>query len=105
MVATIPTTTGGVPMNVIPYIDSDPITARGTPMARPKIGDSIVDVIGGTPMVSQFIILMFLQEHCVRYIFHCRIQFFHLINLLYFSSSDQVRSSGCGLPRQHPLEA
>lgn len=52
MVATVPTTTNAAPMNVIPYLDSDPITARGTPMARPKIGDSIVDVIGGTPMIK-----------------------------------------------------
>jgi hypothetical protein len=37
--------------DVVAYTDSDPITARGTPMARPKIGDSIVDVIGRTPMV------------------------------------------------------
>lgn len=26
--------------------------AAGTPFERPKIGDSIVDLIGGTPMVS-----------------------------------------------------
>lgn len=45
-------------MNVVPYIDSDPITARGTPMARPKIGESIVDVIGGTPMVKNLIDLI-----------------------------------------------
>ena len=38
-------------VDVAPYTDADPITARGTPMARPKIGDSIVDVIGRTPMV------------------------------------------------------
>jgi hypothetical protein len=38
-------------VDVVAYTDSDPITARGTPMARPKIGDSIVDVIGRTPMV------------------------------------------------------
>lgn len=37
--------------DVVAYTDDDPITARGTPMARPKIGDSIVDVIGRTPMV------------------------------------------------------
>lgn len=37
--------------DVAAYTDSDPITARGTPMARPKIGSSIVDVIGRTPMV------------------------------------------------------
>ena len=29
----------------------DPLLGRGTPFARPKIGNSIVDVIGGTPMV------------------------------------------------------
>ncbi len=28
------------------------VTAEGTPFERPKIGNSIVDVIGGTPMVS-----------------------------------------------------
>ena len=39
-------------VDVEPYTDSDPVTARGTPMARPKIGDSIVDVIGRTPMVT-----------------------------------------------------
>lgn len=38
-------------VDVVAYTDNDPITARGTPMARPKIGDSIVDVIGRTPMV------------------------------------------------------
>ena len=42
-------------VDVAPYNDSDPITARGTPMARPKIGDSIVDVIGHTPMVCGFV--------------------------------------------------
>ena len=41
-------------VDVAPYTDSDPITARGTPMARPKIGDSIVDVIGRTPMVCGY---------------------------------------------------
>ena len=30
----------------------DPLLGRGTPFARPKIGNSIVDVIGGTPMVN-----------------------------------------------------
>jgi hypothetical protein len=30
---------------------SDDLIAAGTPFARPKIGDSIVDLIGGTPMV------------------------------------------------------
>ena len=38
--------------DVAAYTDTDPITARGTPMARPKIGSSIVDVIGRTPMVT-----------------------------------------------------
>lgn len=33
------------------YTDSDPIMGSGTPMAKPKIGQTIVDVIGGTPMV------------------------------------------------------
>lgn len=40
--------------DVAAYTDTDPITARGTPMARPKIGSSIVDVIGRTPMVGNY---------------------------------------------------
>lgn len=40
--------------DVAAYTDTDPITARGTPMARPKIGSSIVDVIGRTPMVGSY---------------------------------------------------
>ena len=28
------------------------VTAEGTPFERPKIGNSVVDVIGGTPMVG-----------------------------------------------------
>ena len=34
------------------YTDTDPMMGRGTPMERPKIGNSIVDVIGGTPMIK-----------------------------------------------------
>ena len=34
------------------YTDTDPMISRGTPMERPKIGNSIVDVIGGTPMIK-----------------------------------------------------
>jgi hypothetical protein len=41
------------------YIDNNPIIAEGTPMAIPKIGNSIVDVIGRTPMVK------LLKEHQV----------------------------------------
>lgn len=29
------------------------VTAEGTPFERPKIGNSVVDVIGGTPMVGR----------------------------------------------------
>ena len=31
------------------------VTAEGTPFERPKIGNSVVDVIGGTPMVGNVI--------------------------------------------------
>jgi hypothetical protein len=37
----------------IPY-DKETTLATGTPFEKPKIGDSIVDVIGGTPMVFFF---------------------------------------------------
>lgn len=37
--------------NGLGFTDSNPMIAPGTPMARPKIGNSIVDVIGGTPMI------------------------------------------------------
>ena len=33
------------------FTDNEPIVAKGTPLARPKIGNSIVDVIGGTPII------------------------------------------------------
>ena len=33
------------------FLDNEPIMGKGTPMARPKIGNSIVDVIGSTPMI------------------------------------------------------
>jgi cysteine synthase A len=33
------------------FTDGESVVAKGTPMEMPKIGNSIVDVIGGTPMV------------------------------------------------------
>lgn len=33
------------------YTDGEKVIAKGTPMERPKIADSIVDAIGGTPMI------------------------------------------------------
>lgn len=40
--------------SIVPALNAkneDSIVAAGTPLARPKIGDSIVDVIGGTPII------------------------------------------------------
>ena len=34
------------------FTDSESHIAKGTPMAKPKIGNNIVDVIGGTPMIK-----------------------------------------------------
>lgn len=34
------------------FTDGETHIAKGTPMSRPKIGNSIVDVIGGTPMIK-----------------------------------------------------
>ncbi|KAJ1412433.1 hypothetical protein B484DRAFT_402303, partial [Ochromonadaceae sp. CCMP2298] len=33
-------------------LDTNPNIAQGTPFQRAKIGESIVDAIGGTPMVK-----------------------------------------------------
>eukprot|EP01035_Chromulina_nebulosa_P018210 gene18210-23875_t len=35
----------------VPVTDTNPFSAPGTPLSRPKIGNSIVDVIGGTPLI------------------------------------------------------
>ena len=32
-------------------VDSSDVIAAGTPFERPKIGNSVLDLIGGTPMV------------------------------------------------------
>lgn len=37
-------------------LDGDSSYARGTPLERPKIGNSILDVIGATPIVSFILI-------------------------------------------------
>jgi cysteine synthase A len=38
-------------MQMAGYTDAEPMMGKGTPMERPKIGNSIVDTIGGTPMI------------------------------------------------------
>ena len=38
--------------NVKPYLDNENVYAKGTPMERPKIANSVLDVIGATPMVT-----------------------------------------------------
>jgi len=42
-------------------VDSDNVIARGTPFERPKIADSIVDLVGATPMVMQKSFVLYLQ--------------------------------------------
>ena len=78
-------------VDVAPYTDSDPITARGTPMARPKIGNSIVDVIGGTPMV------------CINHEYLWWTQ--HFLTLGYKLSTDSPQSPSCWLSRNNSLKA
>jgi hypothetical protein len=40
-------------MKVSASLDSSDFIAAGTPFEKPKIAESIVDLIGGTPMVSR----------------------------------------------------
>ena len=41
--------------NLFKRIDTSQTIAAGTPFERPKIGKSVVDLIGGTPMVKFFL--------------------------------------------------
>ena len=38
-------------LSASPPLGTESMIAAGTPMQRPKIADSIVDLVGGTPMV------------------------------------------------------
>lgn len=42
-------------------VDADNWIAKDTPFQRPKIGNSVVDLIGGTPMVIDRLLFMYLM--------------------------------------------
>jgi hypothetical protein len=52
-------------MHVSVTLDDSPFIAAGTPFQRPKIANSIVDVIGGTPMVFIFVLICAKTFVCV----------------------------------------
>ncbi len=54
--------------SVTAYTDTDKVFARGTPMERPKIGNSILDVIGATPMVKFSYIFITFKVLLINYI-------------------------------------
>ena len=77
------------------YTDSDPLIARGTPMERPKIGNSIVDVIGGTPIVRTY--YPHFRSHAIPYFIAADRHHAYVLRC----GADQAESSSCGLPRNH----